>query len=148
MRKENHNKLALTGESIIHSFFKTCQVVQESININYFLHLLALPIALARQVQWALDGLNYTWFDTPAHQALLNISTVLVKCLLQRSLQVFGRLGPFPQLLVCSLRAPDKCSPAISHRIFNGGRLNDASFRLFSFNCRAIAEELIQLKDV
>lgn len=78
---------------IYNSFiFKTCQVVQESININYFLHLLAIPIALARQVQWALDCLNYTWFYTPAHQVLLNISTVLVKCLPKQGLQVFGTL--------------------------------------------------------
>lgn len=85
---------SIDSSRIYNSFvFKTCQVVQESININYFLHLLAIPIALARQVQWALNGLNYTWFYTPAHQALLNISTVLVKCLRKQGLQVLGRLG-------------------------------------------------------
>ena len=88
--KEIHTKPALRLEFYNPFIFKTHQVVQETIYINCFLHnhLLAIPIALAGQVQWALNCLNYTWFHTPAHQVPLNISTVLVKCLLRQGLQV------------------------------------------------------------
>lgn len=86
--KEIHTKPSLRLE-----FYKTCWVVQEAIYINCFLHnhLLAIPIALARQVQWALNCLNYTWFHTPAHQVSLNVPTALVKCLLRQGLQVLGK---------------------------------------------------------
>ena len=101
MMKEIHTKPALRTEFYNSFVFKTCQVAQETIYINCFLHnhLLAIPIALARQVQCALNCLNYTWFHTPAHQVPLNISTVLVKCLLRQGLQVLGRFRAISSII-------------------------------------------------
>lgn len=91
--KQIHTKPSLRLEFYNSLISKTCWIVQEAIYINCFLHshLLAIPIALARQVQWALNGLNDTWLHTPAHQVPLNIPTALVKCLLRQGLQVLGR---------------------------------------------------------
>lgn len=100
-RKEDHNKLVLRVEFYNSSVFKTCQVVQETIDINCFLHnrLLATPIALPRQAQWALNCLNYTWFHTPLHQVPLNISTVLVNFILRQGLQVLQRLRTISSII-------------------------------------------------